>query len=112
MLRKSRGFDLCHQADDGVENTQPAAPSPGPVCLQLTGPSRSMEDEGIRIGTFFPNQRRDADNKEMQNQTVHGTSKASACLRVRRYKHPLISLQFPHAEITCLLRLMSTKMIF
>lgn len=66
MLRKSRGFDLCHQADDGVENTQPAAPSPGPVCLQLTGPSRSMEDEGIRIGTFFPNQRRDADNKEMQ----------------------------------------------
>lgn len=50
--------------------------------------------------------------RKCKNQTVHGTSKASAGLRVRRYKHPLISLQFPLAEITCLLRLMSTKMIF
>lgn len=50
--------------------------------------------------------------RKYKNQIVHGASKASACLRVRRYKHPLILLQFPHAEIICLLRLMSIKMIF
>lgn len=54
MLQKSRGFDLYHQEDDHMVDTQPAAPSPGPVCLQPTGPSRSKEDVGIRIGTFFP----------------------------------------------------------
>lgn len=42
---------------------------------------------------------------------VHGAFKADACLRVRRYKHALISLQFPHAEIICSLKLMSTKVI-
>jgi len=41
---------------------------------------------------------------ERQNEMAHGVSKADACLRggicrVRRDKHPFISLQFPHEDL-------------
>lgn len=57
--RSQEVFGL-YQADSGTVSMQPSAPSLGPACLLLTGPSSGGVEAGIRIGTFFSKARRNS----------------------------------------------------